>query len=587
MMLGIPMPEAKGLISVLPDFLINQIAAGEVVENPASVVKELVENSIDAGASKITVEIENGGLTLIHVIDDGCGMSAGDAVVAMERHATSKIRDVADLMAICTMGFRGEALPSIASVSRFKMVTRRAHDDAATAVSAEDGRISVSPCASPKGTSIEVRDLFFNVPARLKFQKGEKVQSAAVADTIRRTSLANPGIHFVLRSGSRVVADYPPCRSLFNRAVMVVGRDSSDLLFPFALERDGIAVSGVLGAPGLSRGDSSRSIMLVNGRPVMDNAVRRAMVSAYSVLMPQSRFPVAVADIRVDPSEVDVNVHPGKHEVRFRRLRDVAGVVFEAMSEVIEATPWIMKTGAAGGVAGFTGCGGQYPAADSTAFLSVHDVCLDRCYGNRQSQEGLFDSSPGLAAGRLRYVGQVADTILVCESEGALVLIDQHAAHERINFNKLWGALEKHSVASEQLLFPEVVQLDRADMERFDHVHDAMEKVGFDLERYSGESIAVRAVPAVIKGRAVAAILKEAISASFDESSGAGDAILRKIVATVACHASVRAGDKLSEIEAVALVDAMNGEAMSSYCPHGRQAVVVNRISDVLKWFDR
>lgn len=569
-------------VQVLPDFLINQIAAGEVVENPASVAKELVENSIDAGARRVAVEIEAGGLGLVRVIDDGCGMSAGDAAAAMGRHATSKIRSMEDLMSIGTLGFRGEALPSIASVSRFLMRTRRVGDDTGTQVELVDGRVVSRPCACPVGTCIEVRDLFFNVPARLKFQKAESARSMALADTVRKAALSNPSVHFVHRSGTRTVLDFPPCQSLRDRASMVFGVQGG--MFSFARQTGDASAEGVLSPPDAARGDASRTVILVNGRPVVDVAIRRVMVGAYSSLIPAGRFPVAVVSVLLPPSEVDVNVHPQKHEVRFRHPREVQALVYEAMVEVIESTPWIGAVHS------------SEKAFSPESFREWPPVFSGSSVpsGPRDIHQGVGDQAdlpiPGLqpeVRSVPRYLGQVGNTVLVCEQAGNLVLIDQHAAHERVNFNHLWNLLERGEVPSDALVFPEIVKLDAADMERFDVASVAMQRLGFDLEPYSGDSVAVRAVPAMLKGRSVAQIIREAVHATSEGPAVAGDTLLRKIVSTVACHASVRAGDSLSQPEAVALLASMSDQALSSYCPHGRQAVVVTPLAELLKQFDR
>jgi DNA mismatch repair protein MutL len=333
---------------------------------------------------------------------------------------------------------------------------------------------------------------------------------------------------------------------------------------------------------------------MVNGRPVNDMALRRVMVGVYSTMLPPGRFPVAVADIRLDPAAVDVNVHPQKHEVRFREPREVASLLYEAMSTVVDATPWIRAGGAAVGTVlsayggGLTDACGLSPAQAGQGAWPLDGLVRD------QVQDGGFNgqapSLPGIQSmtgNGLRYLGQVGNSVLVCAGEGSLVLVDQHAAHERINFNSLWAALESGQVPSDQLLFPEIVTLDPADMERFDSAFEALERLGFDLERYSGDSVAVRAVPSLIRGRSVDAMIREAFHAAGDAGQGSGDAVLRKIVSTVACHASVRAGDPLSDVEARTLLSSMEGEAKSAYCPHGRQAVVVHAIADILKSFDR
>ena len=576
-------------IHVLPDFLIDQIAAGEVVENAASVVKELVENAIDAGATRIVVEIGGGGLQSLRVTDDGCGMTPEEAELALRRHATSKLATADDLVAIRTLGFRGEALPSIASVSRFSLVTRTRDAEAATRVTVEDGRPRVEPAAAPPGTSITVRDLFHNVPARLKFQKGERSQVTAVADIVTRAALSHPEVHFTLLSGERRMADLPPCSRLGDRVAMVFGREAAGRLFEMGLADEGVTVSGVIGDPALARQDPSRVVLLVNGRPVLDLAIRRAVAQAYSVLLAPGTWPVAVVRLDVDPADVDVNVHPRKSEVRFRRHREVAGLVFRAVADAVGRSPWV----AAGTThAGIPGPAGDLPSSPSSA--------PSEGAGPRQSSPdswngpatpGLFDAAPSAADGsrfgNLRYVGQVAASVLVCETVDTVVFVDQHAAHERINYQRLWNDLTHARIASEPLLFPEIVRLEPREAARRDDACEALARLGFDLEPYSGDSLAVRAIPAILRGRAVAAVVRECVSAVSDEAETAGDARLRKVVATVACHASVRAGDVLTDPEARALLAAMDRTDLAGYCPHGRQAVVVYPIGTVLRWFGR
>jgi len=585
---------------VLPDDLVNQIAAGEVVENPASVVKELVENAIDAGAARIVVESERGGLGRVRVVDDGGGMGADEAGVALQRHATSKIATASDLDMIRTMGFRGEALPSIASVSRFSLVTRRSEDDVGIRIDALSGRLEMRPEACPRGTAVTVDDLFFNVPARLKFQKGERAQAAAVADVVVKAALAFPEVHFVLQSGGRRVQDLPPCTRFADRVASAFGRDATAGLVDLDLSRDDIRVAGVVAPPSAARGDPSRIVILVNRRPVADLALRRAVLQAYSVLLPAGRFPVAVVRIDVAPRDVDVNVHPRKSEVRFRHPREVAGVVFEAVRAALAGTPWIDVGGGsdpsgypratpwmARGAEGLPGSIGAdadvpFPGLEPGAAAGVRE-------GLALRPPDLF-GAPVAASGMagLQYVGQVANTVLVCEGEGTLVLIDQHAAHERVNFDRLWCALQGGRVAVESLLFPEVVSLDAVEAGRLDAALEALARLGFDLEAYSGDAVAVRAVPAILRGRSVARVVKECLAAASDESSSTGTERLHLLVATVACHASVRAGDPLTEPEVRALLVAMDGVAdLSAYCPHGRQAVVVQPIGTVLRWFGR
>ena len=570
-------------IHVLPDFLVDQIAAGEVVENPASVVKELVENALDAGARRVVVEVEGGGLALVRVTDDGCGMTPDEAALAMRRHATSKIANAGDLEAIRTLGFRGEALPSIASVSRFVLRTRTRDADAGVEVEAERAGVTSRPVATPVGTAVTVRDLFFNVPARLKFQKGERSRVGAVQDVVQRAALAHPGVHFTLLANGRRSADLPPCTRLADRAAMVFGREAAGRLWGFAEERDGMRVSGVAGEPALARPDPGRIALLVNGRPVQDMAIRRAVVQAYSVLVPAGSYPVAVVAIEIDPADVDVNVHPRKVEVRFRRHREVAALVFGALQAAVAATPWVDKPSVGGTPA---------EAGGVTGSAAIQEAVVDRWASAPQA--GMFDAGPSAASegtqrfGSLRVVGQVGATVIVCEGRDSLVLVDQHAAHERVNFDRLWRDIEAGRVASETLMFPEVVPLSPAEAGRLDSALPLLARSGFDVEPYSGDSVAVRAVPAVARGRSAGHIVRECLAAAGEEAVSAGTDRMRKVVATIACHASVRAGDPLTEDEARALLATMDGVAdLAAYCPHGRQAVVTLPLSTVLRWFGR
>lgn len=584
-------------IRVLPDALVDQIAAGEVVESPASVVKELVENALDAGAGRLTIEVEGGGLDLVRVTDNGHGMGPDDATLALRRHATSKIAAAEDLSAIRTLGFRGEALPSIASVSRFTLETRAAGAEAGTRVEVQDGVVSARPCACPVGTRVTVRDLFHNVPARRKFQKGERSRLAAIRDLVGRTGLAWPACHWTLMVGGRTTLDLPPCPRLSDRAVQVFGREACEGLHEFSAEVAGVSgrageglagarVSGVLGAPGLARPDPGRVVLLVGGRPVQDPGLRRAVLTAYSGLIPEGRFPLAVVRLDLDPADVDVNVHPRKTEVRFRDARAVQAAVFEAVRDALAGTPWIRTEGPAAGsdpgsTAGWPGSA-AWPGGDGAG--GVREPPAMRAPGPAVT---LFEAAAAGRFSRLKFVGQVAGTILVCEGEGTLVLVDQHAAHERVRFERLWEGVRSRRVPAETLLIPEVVPLSPLEAGRLDEAMAALAALGFDLEPYSGGAVAVRTVPAVLRGRAAGPVVRECVAAAGEDASSDGVARLRKVVATVACHSAVRAGDPMGEAEVRALLQEMDRVDLAAYCPHGRQAVVTYPMETVLRWFGR
>lgn len=585
-------------IQVLPEETINQIAAGEVVENAASVVKELLENALDAGATRIGVLLEGGGIGRTEVWDDGCGMSPEEARLALQRHATSKIRRAEDLDRLGTLGFRGEALPSIASVSRFTLVSRRREDDAGVRIEVLPGGLRDRPEACPAGTRVIVEDLFHNVPARRKFQRGERAQVAAVTDVVTRAALARPDVHFTLSSQGRTLLDLPPCPDLDSRAPACLGREA--LGRPVSLRRslpDGIAIEGVLGEPSRARADASRLVLLVNGRPVQDLGLRRSVLLAYGVLLPPGRFPAAVLHLHLDPGDVDVNVHPRKTEVRFRAAREVQGAIFEACREALASTSWVevpgpMTTrpisdpGVLGGLPGG-------PETRETAWEppeAFREPGVREVAAPARPFPAMLDLTPS-ARGRwssLRYVGQVGETVLVLQGPGTMVLVDQHAAHERVHFDALWRGIRSGTVAREALLFPEVVHLEDREASRLSEAIQVLSGLGFDLEAYGGSAVIVRGLPAVLRGKAVGPVVREVAASLADDSVRSGVEPLEKAVATVACHASVRAGDPLGEEEVQRLLQAMDAvEDLAAYCPHGRQAVVVFPLETVLRWFGR
>lgn len=571
-------------IHVLPDALVNQIAAGEVVENPASVVKELIENALDAGANRVIIEVEGGGLDLIRVTDNGWGMDAEDARLALQRHATSKISQVSDLSSIRTLGFRGEALPSIASVSRLSLETRTDEEAMGTLVAVEEGRVTIRPCACPTGTRVSVRDLFHNVPARLKFQRGERARLAAIRDLVGRTALGWPSCHFTLLISGRQTLDLPPCPRLLDRVVQVFGREAADGLYEFSTDREGIRVCGVAGAPTLARPDPNRIVLLVGGRPVQDAGLRRAVLNAYAMWTVEGRFPLVVVRLDLDPEDVDVNVHPRKTEVRFRDQRAVQAAVFEAVRGVLAKTPWVRTEDGSATVPPT-----PYPIEPFDPPGPVTVVGLREPGASVPSPSSPLLIPPATSGrfSRLRFVGQVAGTILVCEGEGTLVLVDQHAAHERVLFEQLWEGVRARRSPSETLLIPEVVTLSPSEVIGFDDAASILVDLGFDLEPYSGGAVAIRAVPALLRGRAAGPVVRDCIASASLERVGDGMERLRQVVATLACHSAVRAGDPMGETEVRALLHEMDRVDLAAYCPHGRQAVVSFPIEMVLRWFGR
>ncbi len=590
-------------IRLLPDTLVNQIAAGEVVERPASVVKELVENALDAGAREIRIETREGGRRLIRVSDDGEGMGPEDARAALARHATSKIRDLTDLHAVATYGFRGEALPSIASVSRMRLVTRRAGDPTATEIAIAGGAIErEGEAGAPSGTLVEVADLFFNTPARLKFLKSAGVEGSHVADAIERIALARPGTGFSLRQGDRVVLEVRPAASRAERIADVMGPDFRAGLLPFELEAWGIAASGFLSPPDRTFAAARAIHLFVNDRPVRDRTLHHALVSAAREAIPADRFPAAVLYLHLPPDAVDVNVHPAKLEVRFRDARVVHDLVRRAILAALRHWSPLPGVGASRSPEpGTTGVAGPLHAERVQESLerffrrapAPGDVWLGAAAtaaGTAVTAEAalLGETMAGAPAPPLRYLGQAHDTYLIFEAEEGILLVDQHAAHERVVFERLRALAEVGEVPAQRLLVARTIELSPARRARLETRREALARLGFEFEPFGGNTVAVKTAPAVLREDriegALSAVADEAVE---DDRPGAVERALRLALATIACHAAVRAGRRLSEAEARALLDQMVGTAGAGTCPHGRPVAVRLALGDLERMFRR
>ncbi len=569
-------------IQVLDDALADQIAAGEVVERPASVVKELVENALDAGARTITVEIEAGGTADITVSDDGQGMDRDDAVLAIRRHATSKIRSLDDLLRIATMGFRGEALPSIASVSRFELTTREREAVAGTRVRVDGGGPpEVDPIGRAPGTTVRVRELFYNVPARRKFLKSVGTESARVAEVVRRAALAHPEIRFVLRRDGRRSGEYLPASSRRERARMVIGEATR--LDAIAGERDGVRVDAVLGAPEKARAGAGALHLFVNGRPVRDRALSRAVAFAYGSVLPPGRYPVGVVHVDLDPAEVDVNVHPQKIEVRFARGREVLDAITRVLSGGLGTSAW---SGPASRGSGFwaerLGAApppaspapeappdpdpwGLAPGPTPTPYAPqapvpyVHDAPL-------LAEEGFFAS--------LRVLGQTRKMLIVCEGRDGLHVIDQHAADERVRFDGLRRAYRGREVPIQRMLLPERVEVTEAEAVVCDEHKGELLALGLDVAPIGPTTVAVHGVPVLVARASPERLLRDVLVELTRAGERAfGDAV-DMALATMACHGAIRAGDPLSVEECRALLRSMDAvEDFGGHCPHGRPVV--------------
>jgi DNA mismatch repair protein MutL len=580
-------------IHVLPPGLVNQIAAGEVVERPASVVKELVENALDAGARAIAIDIEEGGLALVRVADDGSGMDREDARLALERHATSKLRDAEGLSAIATMGFRGEALPAIASVSRFRLDTAAGDDGAGTRVVIEGGAVrEAGDAARPRGTTVEVRDLFFNTPARRKFMRAAPTEAGHVTEAVVRLALARPDVGFTLRSGGRAVLGARAGDGLAERAAQALGREAHRHLVPVDAARGEVRVHGVVCSPDHSEATARALYLFVNGRWVRDRGAAHAVLRGFAGSLPAGRHPAGVLFVELPLSRVDVNVHPQKHEVRFAEAREVYDAVFHAIAATLRTAPWLGRGGRAEAAAGASPGAGEGPhapvaAEEAGAFLAwaraSHPPLSSETFDFRMrpSDFGTAPPAPEPARtpayfGSLRYVGQHARTYLLCEAPGGtLVVVDQHASHERLLFHRLREAFRSRALPVQPFLLPQVVALPAAAARVLEGSVDELRRVGLEVEPFGGDSFAVKGAPAALGGADMEALLGDLASQLAEVERGSAlDEAYHDLLATMACHSAVRANQDLSPEEARALLDGLDAIDFKARCPHGRPVVL-------------
>jgi len=609
----------------LPPETVNRIAAGEVVERPASAVKELVENALDAGATRIEVQIEGGGLTRILVADDGHGMAPDQLELAIERHATSKLEpddagDV-DLLRISTLGFRGEALPSIGSVARLTLTSRPTAGGDAHALRVEGGRVTPpGPAAfpGPHGTRVEVRDLFYATPARLKFMKSERAEAMAIAEELRRQAWAHAAVTFPLdvegRSVLRLPAEHPGDEGRLRRLAAILGRDFEANALLVDQTRDDLRLSGYAGLPTYSRGNAQHQYLFVNGRPVKDRLLQGALRGAYADFLARDRHPAAVLFLDVDPLKVDVNVHPAKSEVRFRDAALVRGLIVGGLRHSLAAAGHRASTTVAdqalGGFTPHTGIGSQ-PVSQPQATGWSGWTGWSAPASAAQTIPGLSDRSARVEPeAPTAYAlmptaaqapepadmdrplgvarGQLHGTYIVAQTRDGLVLVDQHAAHERLVYERMKAQMAEGGVARQTLLVPEVVELDPAEAERVADRAGELAELGLVVEPFGTGAVLVREVPALL-GQVDAAGLIRDIADDLAEH-GAALALkerLGEVCGTMACHGSVRAGRVLSAPEMNALLRQMEATPHSGQCNHGRPTYVELKLADLEKLFGR
>ena len=608
-------------IRLLPPGLVNRIAAGEVIERPAAAVKELVENAIDAGAGRIDVTLRDGGRTSISVSDDGRGMGRDELALAVERHATSKLPDD-DLVHIRTLGFRGEALPSIAAVARLEIASRAAGADEAWAITVEAGELGpVTPTALAAGTRVTVRDLFYATPARLKFLKAERTERDHAVDVVSRLAMAHPEIAFTISDGERRMLDLPTSRAglldagdaaatvQLDRLSAIMGREFAPNALPIEAIREGVVLRGHAGVPTLNRGTARHQYLFVNGRPVRDRLLGGAVRGAYADFLARDRHPLVALFLEISAEAVDVNVHPAKTEVRFRDAGLVRGLIVGALKHALAEAGHRASTTVAAAALGSVRPGGgpmPYPAspggftgghiprglAEAAARYQAPDP-TGTMPGFDAPSASAPETGPLDAAGDEAYPlgaarAQVHETYIVAQTPDGIVIVDQHAAHERLVYERMKAALANGGVARQGLLMPEVVELDDAAAERLAERADALAELGLTLERFGPGAVVVRETPALLGEVDIQGLVRDLA----DELGDLGDTFalkerLEDVCGTMACHGSVRAGRRLNAEEMNALLREMEVTPHSGQCNHGRPTYVELKLADIERLFGR
>jgi DNA mismatch repair protein MutL len=616
-------------IRILPEILSNKIAAGEVVARPASVVKELVENAIDAGSTRIIVEIEQGGRKLIRVSDNGQGMGRDDALLCLERYATSKIAKDPDLFAIRTLGFRGEALPSIAAVSRFTLVTRETNADVGTQIEVAGGRINkVSDVGAPPGTLITVAGLFYNTPARRKFLKSLDTEMGHIADTIASMALCRPSVQFRLSHNNRIVKSWAPATEPMDRVADVLGAAIKKELYTVDRVTEDIEISGWIASPRMHRSTARGIYLFVNGRWVKDRVIQHALFAGYTGRLMKGQYPVSLLFLRVPFDQVDVNVHPTKHEIRFVRQKMVYDTVRDAVTDALrqsDPTRWQAEEPRIAELA-------QRPVTvsephaeygrphtydhqstqvgdvmDRTAASTAHAAVAE----NRQkplpsaapvnapapllnptARNGKTDQQAPLWKQRffadLTFIGQYKGTYIICESHDGLMLIDQHAAHERIVFEQLKRQSNARRPAAQRLLLPETIDLGFREAQILEKLAPELDRYGLEIEPFGGNTFVVKAVPTLLDSSGISGIVTRLVEKTAEIGVGAEmETIMDECLIVMACHNAIRAHQQLSETQIKAMLEQLDACDNPSHCPHGRPIWIRWRVKDLEKQFRR
>jgi DNA mismatch repair protein MutL len=588
---------------------VNRIAAGEVVERPASAVKELVENALDAGARRVEVLTDGGGRRLIRVTDDGAGMTRADLALSVERHATSKLPED-DLMAIATLGFRGEALPSIGSVARLTITTRHAGEPNAWAIEVDAGvKSDVKPAALTEGTRVEVRDLFYATPARLKFLKTDRTEAEAIRDVVRRLAMSRPDVAFTVAGEERAPVTWgaalPGTAGQLARLGDVLGAEFRQNAVEVRGGREGLAIEGYAALPTYSKANGLSQYLFVNGRPVRDKLMLGAVRGAYADYLPRDRHPVVALFVTIEPREVDVNVHPAKAEVRFRDAGLVRSSIVRALQEALARdTQRVASTGGAATIAAFrpnAAPRGGWDWRNSPARPSFGTQGANALAGFAEVAQAAFDVGAPSADARAEVTApelldqplgaaraQLHETYIVAQTRDGIVIVDQHAAHERIVYERMKAALEKSGIARQILLIPEIVELEEADVERLAARAGDLARFGLVIESFGPGAMSITETPSMLGDLDAQAMVRDLAEhlAEWDEALPL-ERRLMHVAATMACHGSVRAGRRLKPDEMNALLREMEATPNSGQCNHGRPTYVELKLGDIERLFGR
>lgn len=606
-------------IHKLDSALINKIAAGEVIERPASVVKELVENSLDAAATRITVSIKEGGKKLIQIVDDGRGIASDQLELAIERHATSKIDSYDDLFRLSTKGFRGEALASISGVAQLTLASKTADGEPMELLVDSGEILDKRACAQPDGTTVTVKYLFHKTPARLKFLRTDDTEMGHIADVMAKMALSHPLVAFELLQNERVIFLAPVTNDPFTRVLDVLGRELGGYLYPFSGEDPGMRVDGYIGHPQVAKSQRTGAYFFVNGRAVNDKVIWHAIMEAHRDLLMKGKYPVIVLHLTVDEGLVDVNVHPTKAEIRFQQSQAVHGFLYRTLRDKLTQAPWLAKA------ASDFADGGKEPVRldfpiDQVAAVGAQEMkstvnhWSERYFSGQDQEPTFFQSAKRnseikdewvqnpvpaptqktILFGKTRYasmtvIGQLLGTYILCQAEDRLVLIDQHAAHERVGFEKLMLSYQRDGITSQPLLIAETFDLKPSDVEILKRYLDDLKPFGFEIDFFGGNTFVLKAVPDLLTG---VGDIKTLVGHWIDDLKETGTLVSLKdkvhhVLATMSCHAQIRANHHLETEEIYALLKELEAYQFTDFCPHGRPVSVEVTRDEIERWFKR